>query len=137
MSRPQSLREVADDAVSGRKSFGHALDEFLDAFYLDHPNKSRQQRRLDEAPNFTGNPLQDAWLGAVGEHLARRWGVDVPMWTRRPQHYALNGPTFAPDSRPLRHILIAQSPAAFKSRMIFTLAEPLQRARFPRAADAS
>lgn len=59
----------------------------------------------------------------------------MPTWTRRPQHYALNGPTFAPDSRPLRHILIAQSPAAFKSRMIFTLAEPLQRARFPRAAD--
>lgn len=49
------------------KSFGHALDEFLDAFYLDHPNESQQQRRLDAAPNFTGNPLQDAWLGAVGE----------------------------------------------------------------------
>ncbi|OKO70473.1 hypothetical protein, partial [Bradyrhizobium sp. AS23.2] len=62
MSRPQSLQEVADDAVSGRKSFRHALDEFLDAFYLDHPNKPQQQRRLDEAPNFTGNPLQDAWL---------------------------------------------------------------------------
>ena len=50
MSRPQSLQEVADDAVSGRKSFGHALDEFLDAFYLDHPNKPQQQGRLDEVP---------------------------------------------------------------------------------------
>lgn len=132
MSRPQTLKEVATVAMSGLKTFGNAIDEFIDEFYLDHPNKRMQQRRIDEAPATTGDSLQDAWLGAVGEHLARRWALNVPAWTRRPEHYAVRRPIFIPDSRALRPVLLAESPAAFRSRMLFTFAEPLQRARFPR-----
>ena len=38
------------------------------------------------------------------------------------------------DLAALRGTLIAESPPAFRSRMIFTFVEPLQRARFPRDA---
>ena len=38
----------------------------------------------------------DALLGAVGEHLAERWGLRVPDWTRRPAHFALCGAAFSP-----------------------------------------
>jgi hypothetical protein len=81
-----------------------------------------------------GNPSQDAWIAAIAEHLARRWGLAVPPWTRRPEHYALSRPKFVPDSLALRSVLLAESPAPFRSRLIFTFFEPLQRARFPREA---
>ena len=132
MSRPQNLHEVALTTIAGIKSFGNAIDEFIDVFYLDHPDKARQQRRLNEPPAIVGDPFIDAWIGAVGEHLARRWNLEVPAWTRRSEHYLLSRPTFVPDSKALRGTLTTESPPAFRSRMIFTFVEPLQRARFPR-----
>jgi hypothetical protein len=132
MSRPYSLREVSSIVLAGTKSFAHAIDEFVDAFYLDHPDKLRQQRRLDDAPAIVGDAFVDAWIGAVGEHLARRWDLAVPAWTRRPEHYRLSLPHFVPDSQALRGMLIVMSPPAFRSRLLFTIAEPLQRARFPK-----
>jgi hypothetical protein len=55
-----------------------ALDEFVDEFYLDHPDKMAQQRRLDNPPSVA-NHLIDAWIGAAGEHLAQRWGLRVEL----------------------------------------------------------
>src|SRR5436853_230975 len=69
MSRPPTLGQAAAAALSGDKTFGSAVDEFVDEFYLDHPHRDRQQARIDEAPATIGDALQDAWLGAVGEHL--------------------------------------------------------------------
>jgi hypothetical protein len=132
MSRPQNLREVAEVTIAGTKSFGNAIDEFVDTFYLDHPDKAPQQQRLNESPAIVGDPFIDAWIGAVGEHLAQRWNLTVPAWTRRPEHNRLTRPAFVPDSKALRNTLIVESPPAFRSRMIFTFVEPLQRARFPR-----
>ena len=132
MSRPQNLHEVALATIAGSKSFANAIDEFIDVFYLDHPDKVRQQRRLNEPPAIVGDPFTDGWIGAVGEHPARRWNLVVPTWTRRPEHDRLSRPTFVPDSKALRGTLTTESPPAFRSRMIFTFVEPLQRARFPR-----
>jgi hypothetical protein len=132
VSRPQTLGEVVLTVVAGMKTFGTAMDEFVDTFYLDHPDKISQQRRLNDAPAVTGDPFMDAWIGAVGEHLARRWNLDVPSWTRTSERYRLSSLRFVPDSRALRRTLLVESPAAFRSRMIFTFVEPLQRARFPR-----
>ena len=111
--------------------FALALDEFTDEFYLDHGNKHAQQDRLDAVPTPVGDPRIDAWIGAVGEHLAQRWGLRTPPWTQRKEHYALDQPVFSPDSRALRGVLIVESPPAFRARLLFTRAEPLQRARFP------
>ena len=132
MSRPATLAEVSAVVTAGAKPFAIAIAEFVDAFYLDHPDTLRQQRRLDQAPAALGDDFMDAWIGAVGEHLARRWGLGVPAWTRRPFHDRLVRPRFVPDAKELRGALIVMSPPAFRARLLFTIAEPLQRARFPR-----
>ena len=131
MSRPQTLAEVAQIARGRAPDFAMALDEFMDEFYLDHPDKAAQQRRIDPVPDPVGDPLIDAWIGAAGEHLAQRWGLHRPAWTQRPEHFALQKPVFHPDSRALRGVLIVESPPAFRSRLLFTRVEPLDRARFP------
>ena len=109
MSRPQTLAEVADIARAESSDFAMALDEFVDEFYLDHPDKAVQQRRLDLAPEPVGDPLIDAWIGAAGEHLAQRWGLHTPAWTRRPAHFALEEPFFLPRSASLRGVVMLAS----------------------------
>jgi hypothetical protein len=47
MSRPQTLAEVAQIARARSSDFAMALNEFMDEFYLDHPDKAAQQRRID------------------------------------------------------------------------------------------
>jgi hypothetical protein len=131
LQRPQTLAEVAQIARRNLSDFAMALDEFVDEFYLDHPNKFAQQQRLDVVPDLVGNPSIDAWIGAAGEHLAQRWGLKVPRWTQRDGHFALEEPDFLPPDPALRGIVIVESPPAFRSRLIFTRAEPLARARFP------
>ena len=131
MARPQNLAEVARIARKNSSDFAMALDEFVDEFYLDHPNKEAQQRRLDPIPEPVGDALIDAWIGAAGEHLAQRWGLRVPAWCYRPEHDALEEPHFYPPSRALRGILIVESPPALRSRLLFTRVEPFDRARFP------
>jgi hypothetical protein len=131
MARPQTLAKVAQIARARAADLAMALDEFVDEFYLDHPDKAAQQHRLDAVPELVGDARIDAWIGAAGEHLAQRWGLRVPAWTQRPEHFALEDPVFMPDSRALRGVLIVESPPAFRSRLLFTRAEPLARARFP------
>ena len=87
-----------------------ACDEFCDAYYLDYPDKARMQAHLDPTPPFSGDPERDAWIGAIGEHLALRWGLEVQQWTARAAHFALRSPVYMPDSRALRSLLIAESP---------------------------
>ena len=134
LQRPQTLADVAEIARQTSSRFAMALDEFVDEFYLDHPDKIAQQKRLDPVPHSVDDPAIDAWIGAAGEHLAQRWGLKVPKWTGRSCHFALQQPVFLPASLALRGIVIVESPPAFRSRLIFTRAEPLARARFP--ADA-
>jgi hypothetical protein len=134
VSRPQTLREVSLIARDEPSDFALALREFLDAFYLDHPQREAQARRIAEPAEIVADAFTDAWIGATGEHLARRWGLRVPAWTLRPEHSRLTGPRFVPDARSLRGMLIVMSPPAFRSRLLFTVAEPLMRARFPRDA---
>jgi len=117
MKRPQTLAEVAEIARQNSSDFAMALDEFVDEFYLDHPNKSAQQKRLDPIPSAVNNAAMDAWIGAAGEHLAQRWGLKVPNWTLRSFHFALQQPIFLPANPALRGIVIVESPPAFRSRL--------------------
>jgi hypothetical protein len=64
--------------------------------------------------------------------LALRWGLTVPAWTNHPSRF-LKTPFFTTPLEGLKALCIAESPSAFRRRMIFTEAEPLRRARFPRA----
>jgi hypothetical protein len=66
----------------------------------------------------------------VGEHLARRWALTIPAWTNDPSRF-LRQPYFTTPLEDLKALLIAESPIAFRRRLIFTEAEPLRRARMP------
>ena len=123
MNRPDTLAEVARRAEAGR-SFGSALSEFLDEFYR-HPER-RAAMIADEPPTLA----EHAALGAVGEHLARRWGLAVPAWTDDPSRF-LHEPYFTTSIENLKAMLLVQSPLAFRRRLIFTEADPLRRARMP------
>jgi hypothetical protein len=60
-------------ALTGCKPFAHAIDEFLEEFYL-HP--ATRQTRIDAAPMSTGDALQNAYP-VRSASIARR-GLSVP-----------------------------------------------------------
>jgi hypothetical protein len=128
MNRPNTLAEVARRVSSGA-AFGPTLSEFLDEFYM---NPQRREAMIADEPPRLANTRDHALLGAVGEHLARRWNLArVPAWTDDPSRF-LHEPHFTTPIEKLKAMLLAQSPLAFRRRMIFTEAEPLRRARMPR-----
>jgi hypothetical protein len=108
------------------------LDEFLDEFYLAYPNHKTMQSMIVREPPLLHDLAADSYIGAVGEHLALRWGLEVPDWTYIPERAGDKHPRFVPDLPTLRAILLVESPYAFRRRNIFTSEEPLQRARWPR-----
>lgn len=125
--RPKSLREAATLAREWELPLGRVVAEFLDEFYT-HP-EARQAMIVEEPPAV--GEFEDAWLGAVAEHLARRWSLEIPAWVDQP-HRFLRRPFFAGGLESLKAILLAESPLAFRKRQIFVEAEPLRRARMPR-----
>jgi hypothetical protein len=128
MNRPNTLAEVAQ-RVSAGAAFGPTLSEFLDEFYM---NPERRASMIADEPPPLADARDHALLGAVGEHLARRWNLPaVPAWTNDPSRF-LHEPYFTTPIENLKAMLLAQSPLAFRRRMIFTEAEPLRRARMPR-----
>ncbi len=128
MRRPSTLVEVAAAATIDTDAFQSTLAGFLDDFYM---NVDRRQAMIDVEPPFTSVEIHDAYLGAVAEHLARRWGLEVPAWTRS-ERRRLHRPRFMTKIEALKPLLLAQSPLAFRKRMIFVEAEPLRRARMPK-----
>lgn len=119
--RPGTLAEAIRRHSAGQQKFGVALGEFLDEFYLDREPSSRRAR-IEEAPEF---------VGAVGEHLARRWKLgDPPEWSDDPRRF-LRRVWFPEGVEAEKPILLVESPMAFRRRMLFVEAEPLRRARMP------
>lgn len=127
--RPASLHEVAERAA-GEPDWEHHLREFLDGFYGHDGDLAAQGAMIAAEPRLLGRARADAFLGGVGEHLARRWGLPIPGWVRNEARY-LRTAMFSPDERALRRYLLIASPVAFRVRLIFTGPDPLQRARFP------
>ena len=132
MSRPATLAEVARRSATD-PDWDHHLRGFLDAFYAAHGDVGRQSAMIVDEPELLGDARADAFLGGAGEHLARRWELTMPGWVASPWR-SLTEPLFVPDRPVLHAYLRFASPVAFRSRLIFTGPEPLQRARFPGAA---
>lgn len=128
--RPGTLAEAIRRYSAGQQKFGVALGEFLDEFYLDREPAGRRAR-IEEAPEFVGDDIIDAYVGAVGEHLARRWKLgDPPEWSDDPRRF-LRRFWFPEGVEAEKPILLVESPMAFRRRMLFVEAEPLRRARMP------
>jgi hypothetical protein len=125
--RPTSLKEAVDRIIGG-ESWVDAISEFLDEFYLSSP--AERQGMIGEEPGLTGVAFQDAYVEPVREHLAKRWGLDIPAWADDLRRF-LDEPPFPDYMELAKPVFLRDSPIAFR-RLIFTKTEPLRRARFPR-----
>ena len=135
LTRPGTLPEVLRRASRPEggvdaDAFRTALAEFLDTFYLD-PVPASRRARVEEDPGLTGERWRDAFLGAVGEHLCYRWNLGrPPAWTDAPERFLDRFHFMGPER--MKPFLLAESPTAFRRRMIMIEAEPLRRVRMPR-----
>ena len=97
--------------------------------------RGRAQELIGEEPQPLDGTSEHALLGAIGEHLARRWDLNIPAWTGHPSRF-LRHPYFTPPLEGMMALLIIESPLPFRRRLIFTEAEPLRRARMPASFDS-
>jgi len=126
----EAVKFYLEDGAGQNGAFLVLLDEFLDAFYTE-TEPARRQAMIDEAPPWTGNERHDAYIGAVGEHLARRWGLQIPAWSDASGREVAEPWFVGMMGKGLSGLLLVESPIAFRRRRIFTEAEPLRRARMP------
>jgi hypothetical protein len=126
--RPDSLHEVARRASTGEQGFDTAIREFLDSYYS---NPGQRESAIKQQPQPL-DALQDAYIAAVAEHLARCYDLPVPPWAEC-QGLALSKPFFAGKLESLKARLSVESPTAFRRRMLFVSKDALFR---PRAASS-
>jgi hypothetical protein len=129
LMRPATLAEVALRRNDGEE-LGPLLAEFLDTFY-GALKRDQAQPLLAHEPQRLAAAEEHALLGAIGEHLARRWNLVIPEWVNDPSRF-LKWPYFTSPLEGFKALLIAESPLAFRRRLIFTEARPLRRATMPR-----
>ena len=124
--RPRSLAQVArwGQALGDTDAY---LREFLDEFYVARGKRARTAMLATE-PALAADDRTNAYLGAVGEHLAMRNGLPVPPWTAGAPRF-LKRPYFPAGLESLKATLLVESPTAFRRRLIFVGADPLFRPR--------
>jgi hypothetical protein len=120
----QTLAGVAGRVRAG-EDFRHAVREFLDEFVLQGDDRSRADA-IAEHPEPTGDPRHDAYLGALGEHLATVHGLSRPAWSVEPGRF-LDRFWFVSELPGFRALAIAQAPAAFRRRGVFIPERSLHR----------
>ena len=125
--RPTSLAEVAA-LVAGGDSFDRCLANLLDSFYACPTAIAleKEPRRLDAVAADVGR-IQDAYLAATAEELARLFHLPSPEWARA-EGRQLHRPWFASPLASLRAVLLQESPPAFRCRNLFVSANALSRA---------
>lgn len=125
--RPKTLAEVARLALDG-EPFDFCLANFLDEFYARPSSTALSPEPPLLAPAFgdTGH-VQDAYLAATAEELARSRQFDFPDWTAGESRW-LHRPWFASPLGALRAVLLLESPAAFRQRNLFVSENALSRA---------
>lgn len=124
--RPKTLAEVAELAERG-DSFDRCLANFLDEFYASSNAVALTERPALLAPHFGElGRVQDAYLAATAEELARARNFSAPAWTAD-EDRKLHHPWFASPLAALRAILLLESPPAFRSRNLFVSENALSR----------
>lgn len=124
LRRPRTVHEVSLRTSLGQQDFDGAVRQFLDSFYAD---ASLRAEALRQEPVLL-EPLKEAYLAALAEHLARSFGMDVPEWSDK-MGFSLERPYFAGGLESLKPLLFVESPTAFRRRMIFISKDALSRPR--------
>ena len=124
--RPKSLAEVAKLTARG-DSFDRCLANFLDQFYSAPDAAALQETPLLLATQFGElGRVQDAYLAATAEEVARAHHLSVPDWTASDAR-ELHRPWFASPLAALRAVLLLESPPAFRARNLFVSENALSR----------
>lgn len=125
--RPKTLAEVAALAAQG-DSFDRCLANFLDEFYAAPNAAALTPSPALLAPRFGElGSVQDAYIAATAEELARRFSLPQPDWTVG-ESRQLRRPWFATPLAALRAVLLLESPPAFRARNLFVSENALARA---------
>lgn len=122
--KPASLDEVVRRVRAGEQGFDPAIREFLDAFYANPDTR----RAAIEVPPASIDAVHDAYVAAVAEHLARVYELRIPDWTET-HGDELREPFFAGGLQSLKGVLVAESPTAFRRRLLFVSKDALSRPR--------
>ncbi|MGQ0744104.1 MAG: hypothetical protein ACT4OS_07190 [Acidimicrobiales bacterium] len=113
-------------AAVTQESLVHRLVlEFLTE-YGQAPMHARQGL-LDPPPAPTGDQRWDAFVAALGEHLAFHGSLRYPTWTQDPQRF-LDKWWFVSDTPSGRAEALVSSPASFLRRGVFIERRDLERA---------
>ena len=124
--RPKNLAEVAQGSARG-DSFDRCLANFLDEFQAAPNAAALAATPVLLAPLLGENGrVQDAYLAATAEELARVHQFPVPAWTAA-EGRALHRPWFASPLAALRTVLLLESPPAFRARNLFVSENALSR----------
>ena len=125
--RPKTLAEVAALTVQG-DSFDRCLSNFLDEFYAAPNAAALADTPTLLAPQFGDlGRVEDAYLAATAEELARRFNFSSPAWAAS-EVRTLHQPWFASPLAALRAVLLLESPPAFRARNLFVSENALSRA---------
>ena len=125
--RLRTLVEVAALAAAG-DAFDRCLANFLDEFYAAPDAGALAGAPVLLAPQFGEmGHVQDAYLAATAEELARRFSLPLPDWTVG-ENRRLHRPWFATPLAALRAVLLLESPPAFRSGNLFVSENALARA---------
>lgn len=124
MSRPKSLFEVSERVRSGEMTFGTAVREYLDSFYGF--GTGDRIYSMASSPEQIGQ-VEDAYLAAVAEHLSLQYDLPVPEWSET-VGFDLERPWFGTKLESIKPVLLAESPLAFRRRMLFVSENALHRA---------
>jgi hypothetical protein len=125
--RPKTLAVVARLAAAG-DSFDRCLANFLDEFYFAPNAEALSAQPALQAPAFGElGQVQDAYLAATAEELARAFDLPMPFWTANEER-RLHRPWFASPLASLRAVLLLESPTGFRARNLFVSGNALSRA---------
>src|SRR3954470_5790850 len=102
---PKSLAEVAEATAEG-DSFERSLANFLDQFYAGPSADALNREPLLLEPVLgDAGQVQDAYLAATAEALARAYRFPCPRWTVS-ESRKLHRPWFASQLASLRAVLL-------------------------------
>lgn len=133
LQRPRTLAEVS--AWSDRiEDFGRNLRDWQHEIQRGEvSSRAEFTRRLKPEPGlmqnrFSQGDVADAMLAAYAEWLADQAGIPRPDWCADPRRVARE-PWFG---SPLNGWLLANAPASFRQRNLFTIPEPVFTPRLGR-----
>jgi hypothetical protein len=128
--RARSLAEIARES-SALEDFGRHVRDFLHEWNRAKREEKEFAPMIEEEPrllasSFPQGDVCDAFLAALGEHLAGQSGSRAPDWVRGAGRY-LTKPWFPSDGEVLREQLLREALPSFRERNLFVNARALDR----------